>query len=284
MAHRQSALVRESTAALPCPPPGAGASFGELLRYWRARRHESQLGLALAGGVSARHVSFLETGRARPSTEMVSRLTEALRLPLRERNALFVAAGFVPRHDERPMTAPALAAARHAVEFILNQQEPFPAFVLSRHWDLVMRNRASERVFGGLLRGRKRQANIMRSVFDDEGLRPLVVNWDEVALDMLAHLENQVRHVPSDAVASALLREILTLPNVPARAQPDGARPAPLLTAIYAREGRELRFFSTLATFGTPNDVTLEELCIECMFPADDATREFCRALAAPPS
>lgn len=93
--------------------------------------------------MSARHVSFLETGRAHPSAEMVARLTEALRLPLRERNALFVAAGFAPRHDERPMTAPALAAARHAVEFILNQQEPFPAFVLSRHWDLVMRNRAS---------------------------------------------------------------------------------------------------------------------------------------------
>jgi|SRR5579872_850009 len=129
--------------------------------------------------------------------------------------------------------------------------------------------------------GRRRQANIMRSVFDDEGLRPLLVNWDEVALDMLAHLETQVRHAPSDAVASALLREILALPNLPARAHPDGARPAPLLTATYACEGRELRFFSTLATFGTPHDVTLEELRIECMFPADDATREFCRALAA---
>lgn len=258
--------------ASPSPPLGADASFGAMLRYWRTRRHESQLSLALASDVSARHVSFMETGRARPSADMVARLADALELPLRERNALFVAAGFAPRHEERPMTAPALAAQAHAIEFILNQQEPFPAFVLSRHWDLVMRNRASERVFGWLLRGRRRQANIMRSVFDDGGLRPLIVNWDEVALDMLDHLENQVRHAPSDATAAALLRDILASPNVPVGARRCAGGPAPLLTAIYAREGRELRFFSTLATFGTPHDVTLEELRIESMFPADEGS------------
>jgi hypothetical protein len=226
-------------------------------------------------------MSFMETGRSRPSAEMVERLADALRLPLRERNSLSLAAGFAPRHDERPIASPELSGARHAVEFILKQQEPYPAFVLSRHWDLVIRNRASERVFGWLMRGRTRHANIMRSVFDDNGLRPLIVNWNEVARDMLEHLHNQVQHTPTDLVALALQREMLASPNVPPRSAGARRGPAPLLTAIYARDGRQLRFFSTLATFGTPHDVTLEELRIECMFPADDATDQFCRELAA---
>lgn len=244
-------------------------------------RHFSQLSLALATDVSSRHLSFMETGRAGPSAEMVARLADALELPLRERNEMFLAAGFAPRHDERPIAAPELSAARRAVEFILKQQEPYPAFVLSRHWDLVMRNRASKRIFGWLLRDRKRHANVMRSTFDEAALRPVIVNWDEVARDMLEHLHNQVRHTPTDTVAVSLLREILAFPNVPSRSSDSARLPAPLLTAIYARDGKELRFFSTLSTFGTPHDVTLEELRIECTFPADDATDQFCRELAA---
>jgi transcriptional regulator with XRE-family HTH domain len=281
MAPRHSPNARRAPFAPLAPPPVSGnAPFGEILRYWRGRRHFSQLSLALETDVSSRHLSFMETGRARPSAAMVTRLADALQLPLRERNTLYLAAGFAPRHEERPITAPELSAARRAVEFILKQQEPYPAFVLSRHWDLVMRNRASERVFGWLMHGRKRHANIMRSTFDEESLRPLIVNWEDVALDMLEHLHSQVTHTPSDAVAAALLREILASPNAPSRSAEPSRPPAPLLTAIYARDGNELRFFSTLATFGTPHDLTLEELRIECMFPADDATDQFCRELA----
>ncbi len=269
-------------SASPLTPPfGSNPSFGELLRYWRTLRSFSQLSLGLAADVSSRHVSFLETGRARPSAEMVSRLAETLELPLRERNALYLAAGFAPHHEERPLVAAELSRTREAIEFILKQQEPYPAFVLSRHWDLLMRNRASERVFGWLLRERARDRNIMRQVFADDGLRPLIVNWDEVARDMIRHLHSQVLHTPSDAIATALLREILASPNAPSRASDLAPTPTPLLTAIYARDGRELRFFSTLSTFGTPHDVTLEELRIECMFPADAATDQFCRDLAA---
>lgn len=263
------------------PPRRGDPSFGELLRHWRTLRNMSQLELALAADVSSRHVSFLENGRARPSAEMVSRLSETLNLPLRERNALLLTAGFAPRYEERPLAAPELSRARRAIELILNHQEPYPAFVVSQQWDIVMRNRASERVFGWLLRGRSRNRNLMRQVFDDEGLRPLIVNWDEVARDMLQHLHGQSSRTPSDRILAALLSEILASPNAPSRTADLSMSPAPLLTAIYARDGRELRFFSTLSTFGAPYDVTLEELCIESTFPADAATDDFCRHLAA---
>jgi transcriptional regulator with XRE-family HTH domain len=259
---------------------GGGLAFGELLRRWRTLRNFSQLELALAADVSSRHVSFMETGRARPSADMVSRLAETLTLPLRERNALLLAAGFAPRYEERPLAAPELSRARQAIELILKHQEPYPAFVLSQHWDVVMRNRASERVFGWLLRGRSRDSNIMRQVFSDEGLRPLIVNWDEVARDMVQHLHGQASQTPSDPTLQALLSEILASPHAPARTSDLSLSPAPLLTAIYAREGRELRFFSTLSTFGAPYDVTLQELRIESTFPADASTDDFCRELA----
>ena len=261
--------------------PPSNDAFGQLLRYWRGLRGFSQLELALEAGVSSRHVSFIENGRARPSADMVSRLAETLRVPLRERNALLLAAGFAPEYEERSLATPELSRPRDAIELILRHQEPYPAFVLSAHWDVVMRNRASDRVFGWLLRGRARNPNIMRQVFDDAGLRPLIVNWDEVAGDMLQHLNGQASCTPADAALIALRSEILASPNAPSRTADRSPAPAPLLTAVYARDGRELRFFSTLSTFGTPYDVTLEELRIECTFPADAATDEFCRELAA---
>jgi transcriptional regulator with XRE-family HTH domain len=253
------------------------------LRFWRGHRHLSQLGLALAADVSSRHVSFMETGRARPSADMVARLAEVLDVPLRERNALFLAAGFAPEFRETGLVAPEMSQARRAMEFILKQQDPFPAFVLTRHWDLVTTNESSMRVFGWLLEGRVRNRNIMRSVFDPNGLRPMIVNWEEVAQDMIRHLYHQVTLTPTDARGVELLNEILASPGLPRRwtNRDFTQRPAPLLTAIYRRDGRELRFFSTLTTFGTPLDVTLEELRIECSFPGDDSTEQFCRALAA---
>jgi transcriptional regulator with XRE-family HTH domain len=255
-------------------------SFGTSLRYWRGLRHVSQLDLALAADVSSRHVSFLETGRAKPSPEMVSRLADALSLPLRERNALLLAAGFAPGYAERPLTSPELSQARQAIDLVLRYHDPYPAFVLSRHWDLVMRNRASERVFGWLLQGRARDPNIMRQVFSDDGLRPLIVNWDEVARDMLQHLNGQSVQAPDDSVLAALRSEILASRDMPSPVAESLQAPAPLLTAVYARDGRELRFFSTLSTFGAPYDITLEELRIECMFPGDGPTAAFCRELA----
>jgi transcriptional regulator with XRE-family HTH domain len=270
--------VRTSDSRSP-PPPAPSDHVGALLRGWRSARRVSQLDLALSADVSSRHLSFVETGRAQPSLELVSRLADALEIPLRERNTLLIAAGYAPRYRETGLAAPELSQARRAIEFILKQQEPYPAFVLSRHWDLLMSNRGSKRIFGFLLGGPSAQSNIMRQVFDPSALRPRIVNWEEVAVHLIRHLHNEVAAAPSDARARELLNDVLAYPGVPSRwrTRELGVHTAPLLTSVYRRGDVELRFFSTIATFGTPQDVTLEELRIECSFPADDVTDRFCR-------
>lgn len=259
------------------------APVGALLREWRAARRLSQLDLALDVGVSARHLSCVETGKAQPSRDMVARLADVLEMPLRERNALLMAAGYAPKYPETALGTPALAQVRRAIDSILGQQEPYPAFVLNRHWDVLLANRAAARVSGFLLRGAASpHDNMIRQFFDPDDLRSAVVNWEEVAGDLIRHLHVEVAAAPSDAAARALLDDVLRYPGVPARwrTRELGVAPAPLLTTVFRRDGRELRFFSTITTFGTPRDVTLDELRIECVFPEDDATAELCRALA----
>ena len=260
----------------------AVSPVGALLREWRAARRLSQLALALDAGVSSRHLSYVESGKARPSREMIGRLAATLEMPLRERNALLVAAGHAPEHAESPLSAPALAAVREAVELIVAHQEPYPAFVLDRRWNVLRANRAAERV-ATLLCGGSRHANMLHQFFDPTDLRAAVVNWEEVAADLLRHLHHEIARAPRDERARALLDEVLRYPGVPEgwRRRDPWAAPPPLLTVEFARDGRRLRFFSTITTFATPHDVTLEELRIECAFPADDATRAFCHAAAS---
>jgi transcriptional regulator with XRE-family HTH domain len=261
--------------------PRSRAHVGALLREWRAARRVSQLALALEAGTSTRHLSYVETGKAQPSREMIARLAEALDMPLRERNALLLAAGYAPEYAETGLDAPELAQVRRAVEFIVGHQEPYPAFVLNRRWDILMANRAAGRVANFLIGG-TRHANMVRQFFDPHDMRAAVVNWEEVAGDLVRHLHDEVAAAPSDAKARALLDEALRYPGVPARWRERelAAPPPPLLTVVFRTGSRELRFFSTITTFGTPRDVTIDELRIECAFPADDATAELCRALA----
>lgn len=266
------------------PPPKPATHVGALLREWRAARRLSQLALALEAEVSTRHLSYVETGKAQPSRELVARLANALEMPLRERNALLTAAGYAPKYSETDLEAPMMAQVRRAIELILDQQEPYPAFLLDRHWDVLAANRAAARVGGFLLpsdAGGHR--NMLRRFFDPDGLRPAVVNWEEVAGDLLRHLHDQVATAPTDTTARTLLDEMLAYPGVPTRwrtRELDAPPPPLLLTVVLRRGDRELRFFSTFTTFGTPRDVTVEELRIECSFPADAATAELCRALA----
>ncbi|MBA3260298.1 MAG: helix-turn-helix transcriptional regulator [Gemmatimonadales bacterium] len=268
-----------SRAPLSPSPPGAGV--GALLRQWRTGRRLSQLGLALDAGVSSRHLSYVETGRSRPSREMVLHLADALEIPLRERNALLVAAGYAPRYFETGLAAPEMARMRSAIELILRHQEPYPAFVLDRHWDIRMSNQAAARCTRFLLGAEPAESNMMRLLLHPAGLRPMMVNWEETAGDLVRHLHNQIAAWPSDERAKGLLAEVLAYPGVPARwrTREIGAPPAPLLTTIFRKGDAELRFFSTITTFGTPHDVTLEELRIECSFPADEATATSCRQL-----
>jgi transcriptional regulator with XRE-family HTH domain len=262
-------------------PPRPDADVGALLRHWRTARRLSQLELALDADISSRHLSYVETGRSQPSREMVLRLADALEIPLRERNALLVAAGYAPRYSETGLAAPEMAQMRRAIELILRQQEPYPAFVLDRHWDIRMSNEAAPRCTRFLLGTEPTESNMMRLVLHPNGVRPMMVNWEETAGDLIRHLHNQIAASPWDERAKALLAEVLAYPGVPAewRTRDVGAPATPLLTTIFRKGDVELRFFSTITAFGAPHDVTLEELHIECSFPADEATTTACRDL-----
>ncbi len=262
--------------------PGT-APVGALLREWRAARRLSQLDLALDAGVSARHLSFVETGKARPSRELVEKLADTLAMPLRERNVLLVAAGYAPKYPETALATPMMAQVRRAIDSILAQQEPYPAFLVNRHWDVLAANAAAGRVADFLLDGRQSpHSNMLHNIFDPTDLRSRIVNWEEIAGDLMRHLHSDVAATPSDAVARGLLDQILTYPNVPQhwRNRDPAIAPTPLLLTHFRHRGQDLRFFSTITTFGTPRDVTLEELRIECCFPEDEATAAFCRELA----
>lgn len=260
-------------------------AFGRLLRHWRTARHLSQLALATEAGISTRHLSFLETGRAQPSREMVQLLAAMLDVPLGDRNSLLVGAGYAPVYGERPLGAPELEHVRRALQFILRQQEPFPAFVLDVQWNIVLRNEASNRIFA-LFRGPipdGATVNVMRTVFDPAGLRPFVVNWEELAGHLMHSIHREVAATGNEAVVR-LRDELLAYPGVPPRWRiPDPLPPVPPLVPTHLRKGDlSLTFFSMITTFGTARDVTLQRLKIECFFPADSATEQMARRLAAP--
>lgn len=267
-------------AAAPTAPPHVGT----LLREWRATRRLSQLDLALAADTSTRHLSCVETGKSQPSRELVARLADALAMPLRERNALLLAAGFAPIFPESALGTPALAQVRRAIDFILAQQEPFPAFLLDRHWNVLQANAAALRVNRFVLGGRESaHRNMLRQLLDPSDLRAAIANWQEVAGHLVHHLHDVIATTPSDHVARALLDDVLAYPGVPPRwrLRDLDSTPSPLLDTIFRAGNDELRFFSTLTRFGTPGDVTLDELHIECCFPTDEATAAICRRLAA---
>jgi transcriptional regulator with XRE-family HTH domain len=254
---------------------------GELLRQWRGARRLSQLDLALDAGISSRHLSYVETGKAQPSRELIARLAETLDMPLRERNMLLMAAGYTPEYAETPLTDPELTQVRRAIEFILEHQEPYPAFVINRCWDVVQANRAAARL-ENFLHGGSIHVNMMRRFFDPEDMRAVVVNWEDIASDLIRHLHDEVTASPSDSTMRALLEEVLSYPGIPShwRTRQLGTSPPPLLTVVFRKEDHELRFFSTITRFGTPRDVTIDELRIECTFAADEPTAQLCRTLA----
>ncbi len=264
------------------------SSFASQLRWWRTRRGMPQLELAGLAGVSQRHLSFLELGRTAPSREMVLRLAAALDIPLRQQNALLLAAGFAPLWQERPLGAPALASVNRALDYMLAQQEPYPAFVIDRRWNLSRLN-AGGRHLVAFLTGTpvaepdpQRPVNLADALLSPDALRPFVVNWREVALYF-------VRSVHADALADGtretarLLDRLLAYPDVPRIADLPAMESAqdPVLAIHFAKGETSLSLFTTLATLGTPHDVTVQEIRIECFFPADDASADTLRRWAA---
>jgi transcriptional regulator with XRE-family HTH domain len=258
-------------------------NFGVLLRHWRSVRRVSQLDLALDAEISTRHLSCVETGRAQPSREMVLRLAEALQVPLRERNALLLAAGYAPLYRHTGLDAPELDAARRAVELFIAQLEPNPVLVLDRHWNILRMNAGAKR-FLTLFPGcdSVTPLNGPRMVFHPQGLRPFVENWDTIAAHIIRRIHREVADNPSDETLKSFLDELLSYPGVPSRWSTidlDGT-PPPFLTINYRWKNSTLRLFSAFTTLGTPLDVVLQELRIESFFPADEATRTVVNRLA----
>lgn len=243
---------------------------GSLLQTWRKARQLSQLALADKAEVSPRHLCFVETGRARPSREMVLVLANALDVPLRERNAMLHAAGFAPVYAESPLAGEQLAPIRAAVDAILKQQEPHPAVVLNRAWDITQTNRAATRFFGFLMKGRSvpGPANVLRTMLHPKGAKPYVVNWEAVARALIGRLHREALGGPDDAAIHALRAEVLAYPGVAEAWKAVGDAPlSPVVPVSFAREGKRFDYFSAVTTLGTPQDVTVQEIRIECFFP-----------------
>jgi|HubBroStandDraft_5_1064220.scaffolds.fasta_scaffold113059_2 transcriptional regulator with XRE-family HTH domain len=276
-------IHRNGTAVEP-------SGVGPLLRRWREARHLSQLDLALDAEVSARHISFLETGRAEPSREMLLMLSNVLDIPLRERNFLLLAAGFAPVYGETSLDDPRMTQVRAAVEVILKSNEPRSALAHDRHWNLVMANAAFVR-FLTMALGKEPaglvpltvstppRLNILRMLFDPNGVRKVILNWEEIAKSLLNEAYRRLAWARDDTLRN-LITEILAYPGVPARwREPDLEAPHALILPMEMTvDGKIARMFSTVTTVATPHDVTLQELHVEVFYPADAETESVLQA------
>ena len=259
-------------------PPHRRAPAGELLKQWRLRRRFSQLDLSVRADVSTRHLSFVETGRAKPSPEMILHLAEHLAVPLRERNQILLAAGYAPRYSQTALDDTAMSAVRDALELVL-RAHPYPALIVDRYWNLVQANDA----IGILLEGIDPAllvppVNAVRLALHPDGLRRRALNFEEYA----EHLLQRLRHLvdaTNDAKVTALLDEMRGY--VGDDIGRSDSEPGVLIPVVLDTPDGELRLFSTLSTFGTPLDVTLEELTIEAFYPADADSRRLLEGLLA---
>lgn len=282
------------------PASEAALDFPGLLRYWRGKRGYSQLALSLAAGVSQRHISFLESGRARPSREMVLALAERLGVPLRQRNRLLLASGYAPAYSENTLAAPAMQMVRHAISLILAKQEPYPAVVLDRFWHLIEANDAYCLMLDALmgsrrpatLEGEGGRINLMLAVFDPNGLWPLIENARQVGRYLLRRVWQELQVHAHDQTAREIFSRIaawhpdMVGPGGVLLVEDDPAEgsPPPVLPVVVHAGRFRASLFSTLTTLGNPQDVTLQELRIECFYPADDATKHLFEAMAAAPT
>jgi len=271
--------------------PDSNCAFGQVLKSWRAVRNVSQLELSLAAGVSQRHISWLETGRSRPSRGMVLQLAEALDVPLRERNELLGAAGFADLYREHSLDGADMDAVRGALEAMLAGHEPYPCLVVDRLWNVLMLNRGAERLFSlaGPLDERWRaigagdRPNIALLTLHPQGFKPLIANFDAVAESFVVRLKRDMARYASaeNRAEYRILLDLLDDYDAGPGDGPQGLLPA--LTLDLRLGERMLRLLTVVSTFGTPQDVTTDELRIESFFPGDDASREFLQALGREP-
>ncbi|HEX7044015.1 MAG TPA: helix-turn-helix transcriptional regulator [Burkholderiales bacterium] len=263
----------------------AGSAFGEMLREWRRLRGASQLDLALTCGLSQKHLSFLESGRSRPSRGMVLHLASVLGVPLFQQNAMLLAAGFAPVYKERTPDAPDMQPIERALTQVLEQQEPFPALVVDGAYNVLRANRATAQFLGFLLGAPAAPAaplNVVELVLREDALRPYIEDWEEVATWMVRRVSAQAL-LEGEGAESELLQRVMKLPDVAAldRAPPSDRDMPPTLVTRFRKGATRLALFSMITTLGTPLDVALQRLHVELFFPADDATEQWFREAAA---
>ena len=256
------------------PRPATGLKpnpVGDLLRDWRGRRAMSQADLAFEANISIKHLSFVETGKAVASREILLQLAAALGLSLRDRNALLEAGGFARQYGERDLSAPEVADARRAIDLLLQRHEPFPAIVTDRRWNVMQANRAAARLMT-LLLGEARMArplNHMRMFLAPDELRPFVVDWPNVAAALLARARHEAMAAPLDLALQSTWCELLKLPDMPTPQLNETDAPGPLCEVRLRKDDISIGLIGAVLTLGTPQDVTLQELRVEMFMPAD---------------
>jgi transcriptional regulator with XRE-family HTH domain len=256
---------------------------GDLLRGWRNRRAMSQADLAFEAGISIKHLSYVETGKATASRDILSRLAAALALSLRDRNALLEAGGFARQYRERDLAAPELADARRAIDLVLRRHEPFPAIVTDRRWNIMQANRAATRLMTLLLGTERmtRALNHMRMFLAPDELRPFVENWPDVAAALMVRARHEAMAAPLDLALQSTWRELTKLPDVAAPQLNESETPGPLCELRLRKGEFSIGLIGAVLTLGTPQDVTLQELRVEMFMPADAQSEAALAVLAA---
>ncbi|MGU7811468.1 helix-turn-helix domain-containing protein [Burkholderia sp. AW49-1] len=266
----------------PNAPPH---ELGRLLRYWRDLRCVSQLDLSLDAGISQRQISFIESGRSVPGRDTLLALAQTLDVPLRERNALLLAAGYAPVYSDAPWDAEEMHDVIRALERVVRQHDPFPAIVMDRYWNVLMTNDAAPRFFNCFIdmAAREGPRNLLRLMFDPSGMQPFVADWDSVSRSLLQRVYRESAGRVIDGGMQQLLDELLASPHTPRDWKtppiPAAAPSTPVVPVGFVHEGVVLRYFSLITTVGTPQSAAAQELRMECMFPADDATESRHRQL-----
>jgi transcriptional regulator with XRE-family HTH domain len=278
---RQAAVTMREATMVAAAGPGRDrteAELGGLLRYWRTVRGKSQFDVALDTGISQRHISFIESGRSVPSRQSLLDIANGLEIPLRERNVLLLAAGYAPIYAETPLNAPQMRSIMNALQRVLRQHEPFPAVVLDRHWNVIMTNEAAPAFFGRFIdmKSRPKPRNLLHLMFDPKGMRPFIANWEALARSLFGRVYRESVGKVIDEKTRELIAALLAYPDV----QADWNRPEdfsaatnlPVIPVCFLKNRLTLSYFSLISTVGTPQTISAQELRIECMYPADEAT------------
>jgi transcriptional regulator with XRE-family HTH domain len=253
----------------------SGNELGVLLRHWRDLRGKSQFDLALDAGVSQRHLSFIESGRSVPSRQTLIDITQALDIPLRDRNPLLLAAGYAPIYSEGAWDAVEMQSVTNALKRMLRQHEPFPAVVMDRYWNVLMTNESAPRFFNCFIdmAARRGPRNMLHLIFDPEGMRPFVADWENVARSLIQRVHRESVGRVIDEKTKELLAALLAYPDVKTRWKtPNLLSAAPVIPLSFVKDDQALNYFSMVTTVGTPQTIAAQELRVECLFPVDDAT------------